>query len=122
MRNLARNTCIMSSRTSPKYSDITNSNSNIKIITIIRAMIAAAAILTIAPSASAQLPPTFADVTYATVGGAALKLDLYIPPSGSPGSAPQPYPLVIWIHGGGWSGGDKFPANSAGLLMQHGFA
>ena len=69
----------------------------------------------------AQIAPTFADLTYATVGGTPLKLDLYLPATGA-GQAPQPYPVVVWIHGGGWAGGDKFPANSAGLLMQHGFA
>lgn len=59
------------------------------------------------------------DLTYATVGGVELKLDLYLPkhkPSG--GGAP---PLIIWIHGGGWVGGNK--ANPPVLyLAQHGFA
>lgn len=72
-----------------------------------------------ASNAAAQLPPTVADVPYATLGPTPLRLDLYIPPTGG---APQPYPVVVWIHGGGWSGGDKFPAGNAALLMQHGFA
>jgi acetyl esterase/lipase len=34
-----------------------------------------------------------------------LLLDLYLPLTGS-----APHPLVIWVHGGGWSGGSRFPA------------
>ena len=67
--------------------------------------------------ARAQIQPTHSDLVYATLGGTPLRLDLYIP-----NAAPQPYPVVIWIHGGGLSGGSKFPAGNAGLLMQHGFA
>lgn len=39
------------------------------------------------------------DVEYARIGEVALKLDLYVPA--------KPGPLVVWIHGGGWRGGDK---------------
>jgi acetyl esterase/lipase len=67
--------------------------------------------------AAAQLQPTHANLTYATLGPTPLQLDLYLP-----SNAPQPYPLVVWIHGGAWSGGDKFPAGNAGILNQHGFA
>ena len=44
------------------------------------------------------------DVVYATreVGGD-LKLDVYVPHL----EADERPPLVVWIHGGGWSGGDK---------------
>lgn len=41
------------------------------------------------------------EITYATVDGKELKLDLYIP-SGT--TKPK---LVVWIHGGGWRGGSK---------------
>ena len=42
------------------------------------------------------------DVTYATASGyRRLKLDLYIPPPSSAG----PHPVIVYIHGGGWSGG-----------------
>lgn len=49
-------------------------------------------------------PATFTttrDVEYASTGGISLKLDLYVP------DGPGPYPAVVFIHGGGWSGGDK---------------
>lgn len=82
------------------------------------AFICGAAIFFVAHSAYAQLQPTHNGLIYATVGGTPIRLDLYIPTGG----APQPYPVVIWIHGGAWSGGSRFPVGSAGILTQHGFA
>ncbi|HJL18199.1 MAG TPA: alpha/beta hydrolase [Sandaracinaceae bacterium LLY-WYZ-13_1] len=43
------------------------------------------------------------DLTYATVNGEALRLDVASPPDGG-GDA---HPLVVMIHGGAWSVGDK---------------
>jgi acetyl esterase/lipase len=45
-------------------------------------------------------------------------MDIYMPTAGTP-----PFPLLIWIHGGGWSGGthDTVPA-SALALRSRGFA
>jgi acetyl esterase/lipase len=71
----------------------------------------------VAEGAHAQLQPTYNGLTYATLGGTPLRLDLYIPQN-----APQPYPTVVWIHGGAWAGGSRWPVGSAGILMQHGFA
>jgi acetyl esterase/lipase len=42
------------------------------------------------------------DVTYATVDGTALKLDAY-----EPVTKDRERPVVVYIHGGGWKGGDK---------------
>lgn len=41
------------------------------------------------------------DIVYRSVGGVDLKLDVYLPP----GKAPRPG--AVYIHGGGWHGGDK---------------
>jgi acetyl esterase/lipase len=52
--------------------------------------------------ASAQ--PTSPNLTYATVGGRVLQLDLYRAVNVPPG---ERTPCVIFIHGGGWSGGNR---------------
>jgi acetyl esterase/lipase len=52
-------------------------------------------------------------VAYATVGGRELLLDLYIPDQGV-----GPFPVVLWIHGGGWSGGSRANPGGLGLLNQ----
>jgi acetyl esterase/lipase len=38
---------------------------------------------------------------YAQAGGISLKLDVYVP------AGTGPFPLIVWIHGGGWVSGDK---------------
>ncbi len=43
------------------------------------------------------------DVTYCTIDGHELKMDVYYPSSGGP------WPGVIFVHGGGWMEGDKAP-------------
>ena len=42
------------------------------------------------------------DVVYATVGQRKLVLDLYLPEK-----VGKPLPIVVWVHGGGWRGGNK---------------
>lgn len=77
-----------------------------------------ALVLALAPSAQAQLSPTHADLVYATVGTVPLKLDLYLPPSGT-----APFPTLVAIHGGGWSGGSKEPLSAFGVAaLSQGFA
>jgi len=49
------------------------------------------------------------DITYAVVGGVSLALDVYYPAVSN-----APAPLAVYIHGGGWTGGDK--GGGAGLL------
>jgi acetyl esterase/lipase len=46
-------------------------------------------------------PRTFTNVAYVS-GGIAQRFDLYLPDTGR-----GPFPLVVWIHGGGWSGGSR---------------
>lgn len=68
-------------------------------------------------SAHAQAP-TFANVAYAPNSPAQM-LDVWIP------AAPAgPKPVVVWIHGGGWTSGDKSSAtggNKVADLMNRGF-
>lgn len=67
------------------------------------------------PAAAAQAARAFTDLVYATPEGSdPLALDLYMPLN-----ARRP-PLVVYVHGGGWSAGDKsqYPA----FLVERGFA
>lgn len=59
--------------------------------------------LCVAATASA-VEPSFSNVQYATVGGQALRLDIYQPTTGS-----GPRPVLVHLHGGGWFSGDKYP-------------
>lgn len=61
-------------------------------------------------SSSSFFQRTYYNLAYATVSQTN-KLDLYLPPQGS-----GPFPLVIWIHGGGWVAGDK-TINATDLQM-----
>ena len=59
------------------------------------------------------------DVTYCTVAGVDLTMDLYYPQTGG-----SPYPVVIYVHGGGWTSGSK--RGGAGMrdvptLLAHGY-
>jgi acetyl esterase/lipase len=44
------------------------------------------------------------------------KLDIYTP------KGDGPFPLIIWVHGGGWQGGSKNGGNPALRLLEKGFA
>ncbi len=47
------------------------------------------------------------NVAYAGANNPAAKLDVYVPRPISGAAATPPVPAVIYIHGGGWEGGDK---------------
>lgn len=54
----------------------------------------------------------FRDLEYANVDGQSLRLDLYLPPK----SEANP-PLLVWIHGGGWTKGSKSGINPTFLRL-----
>lgn len=67
-------------------------------------------------SACAQTPPppgfiALRNLDYAGQGNSRQKLDLYLPEK----PADKPLPLIAYIHGGGWEGGDK---SDTGLLFE----
>lgn len=65
------------------------------------------------PPASPAIPDAAKverDVVYGRAGRVELKLDLYYPH----GKATGPLPVAVYIHGGGWTKGDK--AGGAGML------
>ncbi len=56
------------------------------------------------------------DLEYAKVDGVSLQLDLYLPAhTASPSKAVAP-PLVVWIHGGGWTEGARRPCPMTWLV------
>lgn len=57
------------------------------------------------------------DIVYATIGDRQLRLDLYLPADRT-----SPVPVVMWIHGGGWRGGQKGSAGPARPLVSRGYA
>jgi acetyl esterase/lipase len=74
----------------------------------------------VATLAVPSMPPTreHRDVPYATASPAQ-RFDLYLPAEGN-----GPFPLVVWIHGGGWERGDRRlrDASPAEALLTRGFA
>lgn len=79
-----------------------------------KVVMAAAALSCLVPPdvAHAQTVPTHEDVVYATVGGKPLALDLYMP-----AGVDRP-PLVVWVHGGAWRGGDKTTRVPTGFVEE----
>src|SRR6266545_2255319 len=57
----------------------------------------------------------FSNVEFARVGRSSLLLDLYLPEKKS-----ERLPVILWVHGGGWAGGNKdeeFPQPTVGPEM-----
>jgi acetyl esterase/lipase len=58
------------------------------------------------------------NVVYSRAGGRELTLDLFLPASGA-----GPFPAVVYVHGGGWSGGNKSAfRRQAAHMAARGFA
>jgi acetyl esterase/lipase len=57
------------------------------------------------------------DLVYENVNGRALGLDLY-----SPSNPSGPLPVIVWLHGGGWSKGRKEGHSPAISLVNDGYA
>jgi acetyl esterase/lipase len=57
-----------------------------------------------------------ADLIYSNADGNPQALDLYLPKNGK-----GPFPVVVWVHGGGWMNGSK-QKPKAEYLSEHGYA
>jgi acetyl esterase/lipase len=79
----------------------------------------AGCLVAMSAAAFAENPtPTYQDVPYAVMGTRALSLDLYLPED-----AAGPTPVVVFIHGGGWSGGSPYPIpRFCATLVERGIA
>lgn len=53
-------------------------------------------------------------IEFARVNHRSLKLDLYLPQT----PPPSPQPLVVWIHGGAWMSGERYPCPIAELVLR----
>jgi acetyl esterase/lipase len=53
---------------------------------------------------------TYTDVEYGSAGGESLRLDAWVPDGAGP------FPAVILVHGGGWTGGDKSGGPRQGFM------
>ena len=58
-------------------------------------------------------PRTLRDLPYVEHGTPRQKLDLYLPAEDG-----KTHPLLIWVHGGGWSMGNRYPCPSAALTSR----
>ncbi|MDQ1176364.1 alpha/beta hydrolase [Microbacterium sp. SORGH_AS_0421] len=58
-------------------------------------------------------------VTLGTAGSTTLQADLYLPPGAAPRAG---WPVVVSIHGGGFSTGTRGPNAYTGYLPEHGYA
>lgn len=65
------------------------------------------------PALSASGLRELKDIPYVTGGHERQRLDLYIP-----GKGDSPRPLVLWIHGGAWEGGNKNNCPAKGMLLR----
>jgi acetyl esterase/lipase len=63
------------------------------------------------------------DISYIANAGPDQMLDLYLPEGASTSTVEDPplVPLIVWIHGGGWRGGDK-GAVEVDYLLREGYA
>jgi acetyl esterase/lipase len=87
-----------------------------------RRTLAALLALVASSYSQAQVAPTHNDLVYALLGPTdqpvGLTLDLYIPSTGT-----GPFPVIVRIHGGGWSGGSNQPIPGLyAALLDAGFA
>jgi acetyl esterase/lipase len=64
-----------------------------------------ATLLLVAATATAAEPKVYRDLPYAEPKNERQTLDVYAPTEG------KNHPIVFWIHGGGWHGGDKKDMN-----------
>jgi acetyl esterase/lipase len=87
------------------------------IIAAIGLFVLCASVASAAQGAGAK-PTVLNDIVYARIGDRALHMNLTLPPD----APAKLHPAIIWIHGGGWCGGDHHADPTADFgLNGHGF-
>ena len=66
--------------------------------------------LLVVTTTPARAEKVIKDLTFATVGGVSLQLDLYLPETGRPDG------LIIWVHGGAWRAGSRKDVDLKGMV------
>lgn len=88
---------------------------------IVAALVLAAAFIANSAGMASAEPEAresvFKNIAYIPGGSDSEKLDVHIP-----ANAPKPLPVVLYLHGGGWSGGDKANGGYARTLTKYGYA
>ncbi|MDZ7363857.1 MAG: alpha/beta hydrolase [candidate division KSB1 bacterium] len=79
----------------------------------IRALLLLGAVFNAQEVLAQRLTPDTANVEYANASGISLKLDIYLPKN-----IAKPYPVIVWIHGGGWRAGSKENPTAASMAQQ----
>lgn len=78
----------------------------------VRALGALALVWAIGMRSAHAAPRVVRDVTFASMGGTELALDLYVP------EGPRPLGLIIWVHGGAWRAGTRASVEVQGLVAR----
>lgn len=79
----------------------------------IRALLFCLSAISVQEILAQPITPDTANVEYANVNGISLKLDIYLPKY-----VEKPYPVIVWIHGGGWRQGSKENPTAASMVEQ----
>jgi len=92
-----------------------------RIRALLLATLSGAALL--APGLASASDQRIADLKFASVNEAALRLDLYLPEGhlpkgGSSSAASTPVGLIIWVHGGAWRSGSRASVDLAGMTAR----
>ncbi len=106
----------------PLITHLKSSMRNIRLVPFLLALVCSAAVATADPAVKPAPKPQSLpagvkaefNIQYVPDGDPAQALDIYFPEQ----PAEKPQPLLVWIHGGGWSGGSKSERTYIGQIAR----